>query len=875
MLPSHRVRMEVFGFLVVATLSLLLAMLPFAGLVLGLLARSELKALRRRVDELELELLRRERPEPRPVAASRPAEVARPVAEPRPVAEVRPVEEARPSRPALPPPPPRPAPAPRSPPAPPRPAISTERLAVWVGSAVGGLLVILASLLALAVAVDRGWVGPAARVLIGLVTGTGTLHVALMLRKRGHRLVSSALAGAGLGMLYGTLWAAASLYGFLPRPAAMALMVSCTAVALLIADRWRERFVAHLGLIGGLLTPVLLSTGENRAVALFAYLALLLAGSVAAAARRGWPDLVGLAAVGAAAIFLGWTERYHQPDQVLIGLLAPLLLALPFAIAAGRRPTAPSVAAVGAFAALALPSLAGIWTLPIDPLFYDLRTGASVLRDFGPAPWLVALSWPLLGLPAWWVARARGWWGLGLVASLGLGLVSMGNSLGWSLHDELDPRVPVLLALLPLVLGALLVPLGGLGRATAPLPGMAGAALALALLAPSPPPTEPALAGLALVGFGLLGAFVSRRSAWVGSLAIGLLLVANAAGAEVATLGPRLVGGLALLSLAVLVPLPALARRFADLPAIPVLAGALAGPAFFFPLYSAWDEAFGDERIGLLPLLLAALALGTAMLLLRARRTHQGDPVLALFVAVALLGLSASLPLQLERQWLTIAWALEGAALAALSRRLTHPLLRLASVLLGLGVAVRLLMNPWALEYGQGGGLPVLNWTLYTWGLPALCLVAQARWLSPTADERERVPGFVPPLLRVLAVLVGFALVHVQVSHAFQDAGPIELGGHGLVQGMVRSVAWAVYGVLVLVVGLRSGHRHVRLVGFALVLVAAAKVFTVDLWQLSGFARVGSVLGLGLTLLISAFLFERLVLRQARDEPEPRPPEEP
>jgi uncharacterized membrane protein len=306
-----------------------------------------------------------------------------------------------------------------------------------------------------------------------------------------------------------------------------------------------------------------------------------------------------------------------------------------------------------------------------------------------------------------------------------------------------------------------------------------------------------------------------------------------------------------------------------------VLAGALAGPALFFPLYAAWDAAFTDERIGLLPLLLAAVALGTALLLLRARRTHLGDPVLALFVAVALLGLSASLPLQLERQWLTIAWALEGAALAALSRRLTHPLLRVASVLLGLGVAVRLLMNPWALEYGQAGGLPVLNWTLYTWGLPALCLVAQARWLSPTAEQRAQVPAFVPPLLRVLAVLVGFALVHVQVSHAFQEAGPIELGGHGLVQGMVRSVAWAVYGVLVLLVGLQSGHRHVRLVGFALVLVAAAKVFTVDLWQLSGFARVGSVLGLGLTLLISAFLFERLVLRQDREDPKPRPPEEP
>jgi len=41
-------------------------------------------------------------------------------------------------------------------------------------------------------------------------------------------------------------------------------------------------------------------------------------------------------------------------------------------------------------------------------------------------------------------------------------------------------------------------------------------------------------------------------------------------------------------------------------------------------------------------------------------------------------------------------------------------------------------------------------------------------------------------------------------------------------------------------------------------------VFVVDLWSLSGFVRVGSVLGLGVLLLVAAFLFERLVLRERR-----------
>ena len=46
---------------------------------------------------------------------------------------------------------------------------------------------------------------------------------------------------------------------------------------------------------GGFATPVLLSTGENAAMAFFTYLAVLDAGLVVAARSRGWWWLVGLA----------------------------------------------------------------------------------------------------------------------------------------------------------------------------------------------------------------------------------------------------------------------------------------------------------------------------------------------------------------------------------------------------------------------------------------------------------------------------------------------------------------------------------------------------------------------------------------------------
>ena len=147
-----------------------------------------------------------------------------------------------------------------------------------------------------------------------------------------------------------------------------------------------------------------------------------------------------------------------------------------------------------------------------------------------------------------------------------------------------------------------------------------------------------------------------------------------------------------------------------------------------------------------------------------------------------------------------------------LSMHTGHRLVWWSAVGLGVLIATRLLLNPWALSYGDTSGLPIFNWTLYTWGIPALTLLASARWLRPGAAAQ---PGgrWVPPVLLSLAILVDFALVDVQVSHIFQDEGPVELGGQGLLQGMVRSLAWAGYGVFVLVAGLL--RRTIRLYYYA------------------------------------------------------------
>ena len=85
----------------------------------------------------------------------------------------------------------------------------------------------------------------------------------------------------------------------------------------------------------------------------------------------------------------------------------------------------------------------------------------------------------------------------------------------------------------------------------------------------------------------------------------------------------------------------------------------------------AWDPAYP----GLLPLPFLA---ATALVFLWVRRRNAPE-VEGRLAALAWLGgsclflFTAIFPIGFRNQWLTIAWALEGAALCALFHRLPHP----------------------------------------------------------------------------------------------------------------------------------------------------------------------------------------------------------
>lgn len=138
------------------------------------------------------------------------------------------------------------------------------------------------------------------------------------------------------------------------------------------------------------------------------------------------------------------------------------------------------------------------------------------------------------------------------------------------------------------------------------------------------------------------------------------------------------------------------------------------------------------------------------------------------------------------------------------------------------------------------------------------CLAAWALLRAPdTAARSDRAP------LRALLGSAGLMLGFFVVSNAFAHL-PALLGFELAQAGdLSQSLAWAGYGLLLLLVGVRlesSAHRWVSLV---LVLATAAKVFLYDLGRLGDLYRVASLVGLAFSLLAISLLYQRLVFRTA------------
>jgi uncharacterized membrane protein len=990
--------MEFLGFLIFA-LAIVILVLPFVAVTKANRTKRRVDDLAKRLSSLENEL-RNLRPQTasavKPESVPEPVQIVEPVAASLPVTTPAPVLAK-----STPEPPPIPqellqSNAPRMV-KPTKPPIDWEqfmgaKLFAWIG----GLALFLGVAFFVKYSFEHNLIAPELRVAIGFVVGAALVAGGLLLKRKENAVTAQTLCATGILVLYAVTFACRGYYhfaffGLLPT---FLLMTLITAVAFLLSVRLNAIVVAVLGIAGGFLTPILLSTNQDNPLGLFGYIALLDLALLALAQRQRWNALPVLGAIGTALMQLAWvnaffvSEKYFAGNRVLIfmavfaGFEALFLTAVAWAKNSGKASTTLLGCAIGlgavaissAFYLLGFQAVAHRPALLFSYLFItDLGLLAVTLigRRFAVVQAIAGLlafiflgAWTASYLETSQVYIALGFYfvfalfhtaapivfqRLGKVEiprwthvfpafALLLVLIPIFRLTELSLLiwpfvliiDVLAIGVAITTAtLLPLIAVLLLTFLAAgacLMRIPTELTGLPTALLTLGsfaifffvalswacrrLMVPGTRPpnlfgnlTDPAnlsvqlpalsatLPFLLLImvtvqlplvnpspvfGLGLLLSILLLGMSEIFSLdVLPLIALVSVLGLEhawnfehfdpsQATL--PLIWYLAFYVLFTIFPF-IFQQRFAG-KTIPWATAALSGPLHFYLIYELVRSAYPNGVPGLVPVAFSLPALlGLFVLLNRTPLTSPArNAQLALFGGAALFFITLIFPIQFDRQWITVGWALEGAALCWLFRRVPHPGLRLAGVGLLVVVFVRLALNPAVLSYHPRAAFPILNWYLYTYGIGTACLFAAARLLAP--PRNQMLGQNVRPLLYTLGTVLAFLTVNIEIADYFSTPGVAALTfqfSGNFARDMSYSIAWALFALLLLIVGIRRRLAAIRYAALALLGITVVKLFFHDLSQLDQLYRIGAFIAVAVIAILASFLYQRFLAAVTKD----------
>ncbi|HKP11224.1 MAG TPA: DUF2339 domain-containing protein, partial [Blastocatellia bacterium] len=308
---------------------------------------------------------------------------------------------------------------------------------------------------------------------------------------------------------------------------------------------------------------------------------------------------------------------------------------------------------------------------------------------------------------------------------------------------------------------------------------------------------------------------------------------------------------------------------------------------------AAWHATVLNPTFAAFALLIAALVL---VAWFYRRHTAVDDPeqrrtVMSLVGAanlLALISLSAEIIGHFERaqaagvaepgrsnnnmmMWLSLLWTVYGAVALVIGIRRNSKWLRAGA--LGLLALATLKTLTFDLSYYDAAWHKLIfNQTFAAFALLIAALTASVWFYSRATqvDEAERTT--LRTVLVVAAnVLAVLALSAEAVGH--YGARIARVGNDiarerdlRLAQQLWLTVVWAVYGGVLLTVGLLRRQALLRVMALALLALTIVKVYVLDIWSLAKLYRIIALILLGVVLLLVSFLYQPLRRRLAETE---------
>lgn len=281
------------------------------------------------------------------------------------------------------------------------------------------------------------------------------------------------------------------------------------------------------------------------------------------------------------------------------------------------------------------------------------------------------------------------------------------------------------------------------------------------------------------------------------------------------------------------------------------LALATGNAALFFGMFYFVLEGAYDAWQGFATAALAAAHLGAGWLMWRGQPPESRDtrpPLAALGLALALLTLA--IPIHFSGFRITMAWALEAAALAWLAARTQSPALRAGTLLVFLMVSARLLLIDLEALAGQPAYWLIANQRFLTFVTAAASFGAAAWWTRQAGARSAPVGGAY--YVAAHATLLGGLCLEACEWVARSGAQNIQSG-----QSIAVSVLAALYAIGLVAAGVVTRRAIDRMLGLALVTLVVAKLYLYDVWLLGRLHRIAAFAALGVLLLALSFIYSR------------------
>jgi uncharacterized membrane protein len=230
-------------------------------------------------------------------------------------------------------------------------------------------------------------------------------------------------------------------------------------------------------------------------------------------------------------------------------------------------------------------------------------------------------------------------------------------------------------------------------------------------------------------------------------------------------------------------------------------------------------------------------------------------------LGTALTFVTLAIPIQLDANWITIAWGVEALLMLWAAFETSAAPLRIFSALVFALAVGRFLFvdKPWS---GRPLFTPVFN--RYFLGMLALaaCL-AGAAYLSRRSEAAWRIGLLAFGVFWLGSSFEAYSYFAARADAALAGAGALEAARHLRWAGQLAlSLLWSGYAGVLMAAGFRFQLRALRIAGLVLFGMTLVKAMIVDISELQEFYRIVALLMLGLVLLGVAWKYQRSLRRE-------------